>query len=400
MSHALVDADAAVATLMRLLAIEGTTGHEDGVSRELNVMLRDFGVPPKAIRSDDAHSRIPVPTPCGNLWVELPGTRPGKRRLFSAHMDTVPLCAGVKPEKHGNKIISSGNTALGGDDRTGVAVLVTMIQTLLKHDLPHPPLTLLFTVREESGLYGARHVHPDDLDGITMGFNFDGRSASDVTIGAIGAERWDVEIQGKAAHAGVAPETGISATAIASLAIAEVYKGGWFGKVVKGEQRGTSNIGSLAGPTGGSAGDATNVVTDYVMVKGESRSHDAKFAKVITTAYKTAFVNAGRLVTDAAGKTAKVKFNSRVDYTAFHIKETAPVVKVAEAAVKAIGLEPKLKIADGGLDANWFIKHGVPVVTLGAGQNAIHTVDEYVDIPEFVRGCRLAVALATADDAA
>jgi tripeptide aminopeptidase len=37
----------------------------------------------------------------------------------------------------------------------------------------------------------------------------------------------------------------------------------------------------------------------------------------------------------------------------------------------------------------------VPTVTLGAGQNAIHTVDEWVDLKEFVAGCRLAIALVT-----
>src|SRR5947207_80104 len=118
------DGEAAVATLMRLLAVEGTTGHEAAIAKEVAACLREVGVPAKAIRSDDAHTRIPVPTPCGNIFVDLPGTRPGKRRLFSAHIDTVPLCAGATPERQGNRIVAAGPTALGGDDRTGVAVLI------------------------------------------------------------------------------------------------------------------------------------------------------------------------------------------------------------------------------------------------------------------------------------
>ena len=43
----------------------------------------------------------------------------------------------------------------------------------------------------------------------------------------------------------------------------------------------------------------------------------------------------------------------------------------------------------------WFDKPGVPTVTIGAGPYEIHTVNEYVDLPEFANGCRLAVALAT-----
>src|SRR5262249_33279042 len=149
------------------------------------------------------------------------------------------------------------------------ACLVTLAATLLEKRLPHPPLTLLFTVREESGLWGARHVDPADLGEPTEGFNVDGSAAAEITVGAVGAERWQAEVLGRAAHAGVHPERGVSATVVASLALAEAYRGGWFGKVVRGGQEGTANVGVVAGRGGGSAGDATNVVTDYVLVRGE-----------------------------------------------------------------------------------------------------------------------------------
>ena len=110
------------------------------------------------------------------------------------HMDTVPLCAGAKPKRQGKKIVNAAKTALGGDNRTGCAVLVTLAAELLRHKLDHPPLTLLFTVREESGLLGARHVRRPTSAVSTMGFNFDGRSAADVVIGAVGADRWEAEI--------------------------------------------------------------------------------------------------------------------------------------------------------------------------------------------------------------
>ena len=115
----------------------------------------------------------------------------------------------------GNRIISAERTALGGDNRTGVAVLATLAASLLEFNLPHPPLTLLFTVREESGLWGASAVDLEDLGRPLMGFNVDGQLAEEFTIGAVGAERREVEIFGRAAHAGVHPEEGISATMIA-----------------------------------------------------------------------------------------------------------------------------------------------------------------------------------------
>jgi tripeptide aminopeptidase len=392
-----VDTQAAVGRLMRFLAVEGVTGQEAKIGKEVVAALKDVGVKPGMIRFDDAHTRIPLPTQTGNLIVQLPGTIKADRLLFMTHLDTVPLCAGAKPKLSGKKIVNQATAALGGDNRTGCAVLVTLAAELLANKLPHPPLTLLFTVREESGLFGARHLDPADLGGPAMGFNFDGRDAGDVLVGATGADRWEVDVTGKAAHAGVAPERGVSATMVVALAMARVKAGGWWGKVVKDGREGTSNIGFVGDATGKSAGEATNVVTDRVHVKGESRSHDPKFVREITGAYKEAFAAAAAEVTDHEGTPAKVKFVSRADYHPFRIKETAPVARRAAAAVRtALGRTPNFRVTNGGLDANWMVKHGVPTVTHGAGQNDIHTVDEWVDVPEFEAACRLAVELATA----
>ena len=68
---------------------------------------------------------------------------------------------------------------------------------------------------------------------------YDGRSACDVVIGAVGADRWEVEILGKASHAGGAPERGISSVMILSLALADVRAKGWFGKIDKNTGQGT-----------------------------------------------------------------------------------------------------------------------------------------------------------------
>jgi tripeptide aminopeptidase len=396
-----VDTRAATDRLVRLLAVPGITGQEAAIGKEIVAALKEVGVPASAISFDDANTRIPEPTQTGNLIVKLPGTRKGaKPVLFMTHMDTVPLCAGAAPVVKGRRVVNAheGTTALGGDNRTGCAVLVTLVAELLGQKLPHPPLTLLFTVREESGLFGAKHLNPADLGGPVMGFNVDGRCAADVTIGAIGADRWTVDVRGKASHAGVAPERGISAGMVVALAMAEVYAGGWWGKVEKGGKFGTSNIGFIGTADGRSAGDATNVVTDFVHVKGESRSHDAKFVRAISAAFKNAFTAAAAKVRDHEGRTAKVKFVSRLDYLPFRLRDDAPVVKRAAAAVRAIGREPNLRVTNGGLDANWMVKHGVPTITFGAGQNEIHTVKEFVDLTEFESGCRLAVALAAGEE--
>jgi tripeptide aminopeptidase len=390
-----LDVKAAEEHLMKFLGVEGVTGQEAAIAAAVIEELKAVGVPESAIRFDDVHKRIPLPTQTGNLIVTLPGTRPGPRLLFATHLDTVPLCAGAKPKREGDKIVSDGTTALGGDNRTGCAVLVALVETLLKHKLPHPPITLLFTVREESGLHGARELNPADLDGATMCFNVDSRIPADLITGAVGQENWDVDIKGKAAHAGVAPEKGISATLVASIGLTEAHRGGWFGKVVKEDGNGTSNVGVFGGKEGRPAGDATNVVTDYVHLKGEARSPKAEFAAAICQAYKAAFAKAQAEVKDAGGATAEVKFTSTPSYPPFTLADDSPAVLHAKRAAESLGMKATTQFSNGGLDANWLDKHGVPTVTIGAGQYEIHTVEEYVNLPEFADGCRLAVALAT-----
>ena len=305
-----LDVQAAEDHLMRFLQVEGVTGQEAAIAAAVSEELQKVGVPASAIRFDTVNERIPLPTETGNLIVSLPGTRPGPRLLFSTHLDTVPLCAGVKPRREGDRFVSDGTTALGGDNRTGCAVLVSLVETLYKNKLPHPPITLLFTVREESGLHGARELDPADLEGAAMCFNVDAKLASELVIGAVGQQNWDVEIRGKASHAGVAPEKGISATLVASIALTEAHRTGWFGKVVKPEGKGTSNPGVFGGKEGAPAGDATNVVTDYVHIKGEARSPDAAFAATIADAYRQVFEKAKAEVKDADGATAEVKFTA------------------------------------------------------------------------------------------
>src|SRR6516164_7868126 len=390
-----VDVKSAEEHLMRFLAVEGLSGQEKAIGNAVCDELRKVGVPSSVIRFDKVNERIPAPTQTGNLFVDLPGTRKGPRLLFITHLDTVPLCAGAKPKREGNRIVSDGTTALGGDNRTGCAVLVTLVETLLKHKLPHPPISLLFAVREESGIQGCRYMDPADLNGATMGFNVDSRLAADLITGAVGQEYWDVDIKGKAAHAGLAPEKGISSTLVAAVALTEARRSGWFGKVVKPNGHGTSNAGVFGGKNNKAAGDATNVVTDYVHVKGEARSSDLAFAHAITEGFRAAFQKAQAEITDTDGETAEVKFEASHAYPPFNLTDNAPVVRHALRAAESLGLKAKTVFSNGGLDANWLVKHGLPTVSFGAGQNEVHTVKEFVDLPEFANGCRLAVELAT-----
>ncbi len=376
--------------VMQLMPIPGKTGQEQKIAEFVVKQLRDAGAPSSAIRADNAHRRTPNPGQLGNLALRLPGTVRGPRRLLSAHLDTVPICVGSEPVRKGN-IVRSANprSGLGADDRAGCAVLLNTAIEILTRKLPHPPLTFCWFVQEETGLNGSRHLTKSLLAKPKLAFNFDGGSPTKLTIGATGGYRMLIEIEGLASHAGGAPEAGVSAIAIASLAIADLHQNGWHGDINKSGKHGTSNVGYISG------GEATNVVTDRVTLKAEARSHDPKFRKRIIREIEQAFRRAAKEVRNVDGVCGKVKIDGHLDYESFLLKTTEPSVQVAGKAVQSIGAEPTHAIANGGVDANWLTAHGIPAVTLGCGQKNQHMVSESLNVKEFETACRIGLRLAT-----
>jgi tripeptide aminopeptidase len=388
-SNAISDAEA-LTLVTEMMAIPGRSGEESAIMDYIRDQLHKAGIAKNALSFDDANRHTPLGGQIGNLVLKLPGTIRGSRRMLSAHVDTVPICVGSRPVRKGKHIVSGNKkTGLGADDRSGAAIVLMAALAILRFNLPHPPLTLLWTVQEEVGLFGARYVRLSKLGNPQLAFNFDGGDANALKIGATGGYRMKIDIEGLASHAGNRLEEGISAIAIASLAVADLVRGGWHGLVEKKEGSGTSNVGVIQG------GEATNVVTDCVHIRAEARSHDPKFRQRIVKEIEAAFKRAASTVRSASGARGRVKFEGRLDYDSFRLRRDEPCVAAAAAAIEAEGLTVEYAITNGGLDANWLTAHGIPTVTLGCGQRNIHTASEQLDIAEFHRARRIAVRLAT-----
>lgn len=385
-----IDEKAAVQRVTRMMSIPGRSGEEQAIVDFIVGELKSAGASESAIQTDSANRKSHLGGQVGNLIVKLPGKVRGPRRLLMGHIDTVPLCVGCEPVRDGSFIRpKSSDTALGGDNRAGACVVLTAILEILKQDLPHPPLTLLWPVQEEVGLVGARHIAKGKLGQPKLAFNWDGGFPGMLVIGATGDVNIEVEISGIASHAGAHPEDGVNAAAIASLAIADLTRDGWHGLIQKGRRSGTSNVGVVNG------GDATNVVMPKLKLRAEARSHDPKFRQKIVDQFRKAFEKAARELKTASGQRGSVNFEATLKYESFRIDPNEPVVQVAAAAVESIGLTPETRISNGGLDANWMTAHGIPTVSMGCGQAGIHTVDETLHIDSFLQACQIGLAIAT-----
>ena len=391
------DPAAALALVTRLMTVPGRSGDESAVAAAVKAELAEAGVPADAVRHDDAHLRTgleppPGGSPCGNLSVVLPGRGARKdapRRLLSAHLDTVALCVGCEPTRDGDEVRSANPaTALGADDRAGVAAVLTAVRTVLASDADHPPLSLCFFVQEEVGVRGSRHADLSLLGDPAACVNFDGSDPAGVIVGATGQTELRIAVTGKPAHAGLNPESGVNAAVVAAVALADLRAAGWHGKIDRDGRTGTANVGVIRG------GEATNVVMPRCDLVVECRSHDAAFRDRIVDAWRDAFTRAADLLVSADGARATVEVDTHLKYESFRLLADHPSVLVAEAAVRAAGGRPRHIVGNGGLDANWLSARGLPTATLGCGQVNVHTTGERLDVPQFLAACRAATAAA------
>jgi len=383
------DMDRSLNLVKDLLRLDGISGQEEKVSQYVLDRAMAAGLKRKDVFTDSAHRRSPLRGSTGNLILTVPGSLPGPRRLLAAHMDTVLPAAGSIPELKGNRMVDQRGSCLGADDRSGVATILYALETVLLENLPHPPLTFLFTVQEEVGLYGARFVSQSALKRPEIAFSFDGGDPALLVTGAPSQAQIDVQIFGVAAHAGAHPEDGLSALLIASEAIQNLEQGGWTGAIRKGKLRATSNLGYVEG------GEATNIVMPEISLRGEARSHSEGLLERVVSAHKRAFEKAVKKKSQGRANQASVRFRSRRIYNAFRLAKRSEAVRAALRAAKEAALAPRTFVGLGGLDANWLNERGIPCVTLGSGAYGPHSAHEYLDLEEFHTSCEMAVHLAT-----
>jgi len=281
--------------------------------------------------------------------------------LLCAHLDTVPHDAPVEPVLVDGAWESAGDTILGADNKSAVAMLLELARRLTLEGSPLG-VELLFTVSEETALAGAKAFDISRLRS-DLGYVFDHATPiGEVVVAAPTYVRWEAHMIGQAAHAGIRPEDGRSAVHAAAIAIAAMPHG-------RIDAQTTANVARIEGGVGG-----TNVVPERCTVIGEVRSLDDARVDEVVSDVVAALQEAAN---DPACECDVDVIVERL-FDGYSLSPGEPAVAAAEVALRASGYEPSRIVTGGGSDANAFISAGFTCVNLANGTERNHESTERV----------------------
>lgn len=365
----MVNRERIVEEFLELVRIDSLTKKERQMADCLKIKLESIGL---EVYEDDAGKIIGGNA--GNLISTLKGEKKSAPILLMAHMDTVTPGIGKKPVVDGKMIRSDGSTILGGDDMAGVVCILEAVRILREDSVAHGDVQIVFSIAEEGGLWGAKNLDYSRINA-KYGFVMDsGGKIGTVAVKAPTQNKIDVIVKGKAAHAGMEPEKGVSAIQIASEAIAGM-------KLGRIDEETTANIGTIIG------GCATNIVCDRVEIKAEARSRDESKLEAQTEHMRDCFTRAA----DKFG--GRIEFNSELMYPAFNISEKDEIVKILRRASLEAGVELVLEATGGGSDTNIINGKGIQAVDVSVGMDKVHSVEEQICIDDIVKAAEFLVAV-------
>ena len=361
--------------------------HEMGVS---DAEMDEFGYVYATIPATTTKSNVPV-------------------LCFCAHLDTAPDCSGtnVKPivhsnyqgqdiilpedttqvlratehpqlgEKKGHDLITaSGLTLLGSDDKSGVAEIMDAAHFFMNHPtIPHGKIRLLFTTDEEIGR-GVDHVDIQKL-GASVAYTLDGGAIGTLENETFSADGATIDIEGVSAHPGYAKSRMENAIKIASDIVAALPKHRLTPETTHKKQ-------GFIHPT-----------------KIEGSLEAAKISFILRDFDNDLLKEKAVILKNTMDKVMKLYPNSKATLSVSEqyrnmkkVLDTQPkIVQYAMEAIQKVGLKPQLGSIRGGTDGSRLSFMGLPCPNLFAGEQAIHSRQEWVSVQDMELAVKTIVEL-------
>ncbi len=398
---------------LRYVRIDTTAGEPGGtypsspgqvvLGKLLADELREMGL------ADVEHDRH------GLVWATVAATiKPTCREplpvvAFNAHVDTSPETTGKNVKPHvinqfrggdipltadsskvirvadnpeleklvGKTIITTdGTTLLGSDDKSGVAVIMELVHTLVEHpQIPHGPIRVLFTCDEEIG-HGIDHVDLAKL-GATVCYTLDGSGAGEIDTETFSADLAVVTVRGINIHPSIGKGRMLNAIKVAAALIDRLPKGTLSPETTDGRD-------GFLHPYQIEGGVAE--VKLKILLRDFVTSGLAQMAELIRTA-------AREVTSQFPGSIIEVNVQKQYRNLGEGLVREPRAVAYAQEAHRRLGREAKLTIIRGGTDGSQLTERGLPTPNLSTGEHNPHSPLEWTCLEEMVQAVEVLVEL-------
>jgi tripeptide aminopeptidase len=330
---------------------------------------------------------------------------------FCSHVDTAPDCSGtdVKPILHSNYsgedivlphdktqvisvtespylnkqigaeiITASGLTLLGADDKSGVAVIMQAVQTILSNpSIKHGEIKILFTPDEEVGK-GTAKIDMQKL-GAQFGYTLDGGEAGSLEDETFSADAATIVIHGVIAHPGYAKNTLVNAIKIAGDIVDALPKSEWSPETTE-KREGFVHPVAINGIA--EKASINFIVRDFTL-EGLEKHHQRlkELSKEVISKYP--------------GATLEYIAHEQYRNMKEILDQHPQVTSYAEEAIKRAGLNVKKESIRGGTDGSRLSYMGLPCPNIFTGMQNIHSKLEWIGVNDMIKASETIVHLAT-----
>lgn len=329
---------------------------------------------------------------------------------FLAHVDTAPAFNGfgVKPIVHRNYngqeivlpddktqiinlensprlankvgediVTASGTTLLGADDKSGIAIIMTMADYLLQNPhIPHGKIRLCFTPDEEIGR-GVVNLKLEDL-GADVAYTLDGGPKGEVTYETFSADKATVKITGVSTHPGTAKNHLVNALTLAANLINLLPQDTDTPETTSGKE-GFILLYQMAGT-------AAFVELNFILRDFELDGLQAYGDKV----------RAACATIQAQEPRAQIECEITPQYRnmRYWLENDMKPVEMALQALAQSGIEPIVQPIRGGTDGSRLTEMGLPTPNIFTGMHNCHGPLEWVSLQDMAAATEVCINLA------
>ncbi len=274
-------------------------------------------------------------------------------------------------------VTASGRTLLGGDDKAGVAIVMSLAAHLLRHpEIPHGPVRVCFNPDEEIGS-GVDLLDLDEL-GANVAYTLDGENPGEVVWETFSADTAIITIEGVSTHPGEGKRFGmVNSLHLAAKLLAALPRENLSPETTEGRQ-GYIHPAHIEGRV-------ERTVIEVLLRDYEREGLAEKGARLTGLCQGL----------QAAEPRARITCDIRPDYRnmGYWLKKDMTPVDLAYEAVRTLGLEPCSPAARGGTDGSRLTAAGLPTPNLFAGYHNPHGPLEWAAVQDMELAMRTCAEL-------